>query len=283
VLESAQLGHLDIWYAAQPVDELLALMQTAQARRLEADVLAKARRATSLGALEKLTAIVDGRRRIIDSPPLIEHLPVSEDDLVPRVVGRYRDSLADDRRLLFDRYRLVDWARKVVGVGSVGTDDTIALSLGDSDQDPLFLQVKQAERSVLEPFAGTSTYANQGERVVAGQRLMQAASDILLGWTEIDQRHYYVRQLRDMKASIPLEKLEPPELCDYARICAGALARAHARSGDAVAIAAYLGSSSTFDRSLATFAEAYADQNDRDYDALRRAVEAGRIAAQTGI
>ena len=276
LLESARLGHLDIWYAALPVDDLLALLRKAQARKLEGDVLAKARRATSLGALDKLTATIDGQRRIVDSPPLVEHLP-TDDAVVPLVVGRYRDSLPDERRMLLDRYQLADWARKVVGVGSVGTEDAIVLALGDSDRDPLLLQVKQAQASILEPFAGKSAYANQGQRVVIGQRLMQAASDIFLGWTQIEQNDYYVRQLRDMKASIPIDKLTAAELVDYARACGAALARAHARSGDPVAIAAYLGTNDTFDHAIAQFAAAYADQTERDYAAYVAAAHEGRI------
>ena len=275
--ESAQLGHLDNWYARLPAEDLLAVTRRAEARRLEGDVLQKARHATSLGALEKLTAVIDGQPRIVDSPPLIEHLPPSDEAYVPLVVGRYRESLPDDRRVLLDRYRIVDWARKVVGVGSVGTDDAIVLALGDSARDPLFLQVKQAEASVLEPFAGQSEYENQGQRVVCGQRLMQAASDIFLGWTQIAERHYYVRQLRDMKGSIPIEKLKPAELRDYARVCGAALARAHARSGDAVAIAAYLGQQDSFDRAIAQFAAAYADQTEQDHAALVAAARSGKV------
>ena len=275
--ESAQLGHLDNWYARLPAEDLLAVTRRAEARRLEGDVLQKARHATSLGALEKLTAVIDGQPRIVDSPPLIEHLPRSDEAYVPLVVGRYRESLPDDRRVLLDRYRIVDWARKVVGVGSVGTDDAIVLALGDSARDPLFLQVKQAEASVLEPFAGQSEYENQGQRVVCGQRLMQAASDIFLGWTQIAERHYYVRQLRDMKGSIPIEKLKPAELRDYARVCGAALARAHARSGDAVAIAAYLGQQDSFDRAIAQFAAAYADQTEQDHAALVAAARSGKV------
>ena len=179
--------------------------------------------------------------------------------------------------MLLDRYQLADWARKVVGVGSVGTEDAIVLALGDSDRDPLLLQVKQAQASILEPFAGKSAYANQGQRVVIGQRLMQAASDIFLGWTQIEQNDYYVRQLRDMKASIPIDKLTAAELVDYARACGAALARAHARSGDPVAIAAYLGTNDTFDHAIAQFAAAYADQTERDYATYVAGAHEGRI------
>ncbi len=195
------------------------------------------------------------------------------------MVRRYRSSLPDDRRVLLDRYRVVDWARKVVGVGSVGTDDAIVLALGDSEKDPLFLQVKEAQASVLEHFAGRSRYPSHGQRVVWGQRIMQAASDIFLGWTRLGERDYYVRQLRDMKGSIAIEKLSPQELADYARTCGAALGRAHARSGDAVAIAGYLGAGDNFDRAIARFAAAYADQTERDHALLIRAVNSGRLEA----
>jgi uncharacterized protein (DUF2252 family) len=277
---SAELGHLEVWYAGQEVDELLAVMRNAEARRLETGVLRKARQATSLGALDKLTQVIDGQRRIVDAPPLIEHLPVRDPGgHVPLVVRRYRNSLADDRRALLGRYQLVDWARKVVGVGSVGTDDAVVLLQGDGDSDPLFLQVKEAQASVLERFAGRSAYANHGQRVVWGQRLMQAASDIFLGWTRIERRDYYVRQLRDMKGSIPIEKLSPGELIDYARACGVALARAHARSGDPVTLAGYLGGGHSFDRAIAAFAAAYADQTERDHALVVAAVRSGRLEA----
>jgi uncharacterized protein (DUF2252 family) len=276
----AEMGYLDAWYSRLDVADLLAVMRKAQARRVESQVLRKARRATSLGALKKLTRIEDGRRRIVDAPPLIEHLEAPSDgDLAPLVVRRYRDSLADNERVLLDRYRVVDWARKVVGVGSVGTEDAVVLALGDGDDDPLFLQVKEAQASVLERFAGPSAYENHGQRVVWGQRLMQAASDIFLGWTRIETRDYYVRQLRDMKGSITLERILPGELTDYARICGVALGRAHARSGDATAISAYLGRGENFDRAIGRFAAAYADQTEDDFPLLLEAVRSGRLEA----
>ena len=176
---------------------------------------------------------------------------------------------------------MIDSARKVVGVGSVGTDDGIVLLLGDNDNDPLFLQVKEAEPSVLEPFAGASAYPHHGQRVVEGQRLVQATSDIFLGWTEIGDRHYYVRQLRDMKGSIVVEKLSESELADYARACGAVLSRAHARSGDPIAIAAYLGSGDTFDRAISQFAIAYADQTERDYKRMLKAIRSGELQAQS--
>jgi uncharacterized protein (DUF2252 family) len=276
----SEMTYLDVWYAGMDVAELLAVMRKAEARRLEAGVLSKARRATSLGALDKLTRVVDGQRRIADAPPLIEHLPSpARGAQAPDVVRRYRSSLPDDRRVLLDRYRVVDWARKVVGVGSVGTDDAIVLTIGDTDKDPLFLQVKEAQASVLERFAGRSRYRSHGQRVVWGQRVMQAASDIFLGWTRLEGRDYYVRQLRDMKGSIAIEKLSPGELADYARACGAALGRAHARSGDAVSIAGYLGGGDNFDRAIGAFAAAYADQTERDHALLIRAARSGRIEA----
>jgi uncharacterized protein (DUF2252 family) len=273
----AAMGHLDVWYAHVEVQDLLTLLRKAEARKLEGTVLRKAMQTTSLGALGKLTQIVDGERRIIDSPPLIEHVPMRADAAL--VASRYVSSLPEDRRALLRRYRPVDWARKVVGVGSVGTDDGVVLLLGDSDDDPLFLQVKEAEASVLEPFAGASVYVNRGQRVVEGQRLMQAVSDIFLGWTTIDDRHYYARQLRDMKGSIPVEKLAASELVRYARACGAVLARAHARSGDPVAIAAYLGGGDVFDRAISQFAIAYADQAYSDHQRMLEAIRSGELPA----
>jgi uncharacterized protein (DUF2252 family) len=272
----AGMTHLDVWYAHIEVQDLLALMRKAEARRLQRTVLRKAQEATSLGALEKLTQVVDGERRITDAPPLVAHIPMRQDPTL--VVRRYLSSVAADRRVLLSKYRVVDWARKVVGVGSVGTDDGVVLLVGDTDSDPLFLQVKEAQPSVLEPFAGTSAYANHGQRVVEGQRLMQAASDIFLGWSAIGKRDYYVRQLRDMKGSIPIDKLSPAELVDYARACGAVLARAHARSGDPVAVAAYLGRGDAFDRAISRFAAAYADQTESDHKQLLDAVELGVLA-----
>ena len=200
----------------------------------------------------------------------------------------YRRTLPSDRRHLLERFRYADAARKVVGVGSVGTRAWIVLLLGHDDGDPLFLQLKEAEASVLEPYLGASRHAQHGQRVVEGQRLMQTASDIMLGWVRMRgpdgvDRDYYVRQLWDGKGSAIVEAMDPVAMAEYAEICGWTLAHAHARSGDAVAIAAYLGAGDAFDRALAAFAEAYADQNEADYAAFRDAVEAGRIAAETGL
>jgi uncharacterized protein (DUF2252 family) len=266
---AAQMGHLEVWYARLDADELVRLSARVADRKLASGVLRKAQHATNLGALDKLTEVVNGRRRIVDSPPLIEHLPAMADALdAPAVLGEYAASLGDATRTLLNRYRVVDSARKVVGVGSVGTDDAVVLLLGDCDGDPLFLQVKEATASVLEPFAGPSPYGNHGRRVVAGQHLIQSASDLFLGWTRVGERDYYVRQLHDNKGSIPVEKLSSEELLEYGRACGQALALGHARSGDAAAIAGYLGSADRFDRAVAAFAAAYADQNAADYEAF---------------
>jgi uncharacterized protein (DUF2252 family) len=265
----AELGHLQVWYARLDADQLVKLSERAADRELATDVLRKAEHRTNLGALDKLTEVVDGRRRIIDSPPLVEHLPQSADAVdAAAVIDAYAASLDDARRALLRRYRIVDLARKVVGVGSVGTDDAVVLLMGASDSDPLFLQVKEANASVLEPFAGATPYDNHGRRVVAGQRLMQSASDLFLGWTRLGERDYYVRQLRDMKGTVPVGKLSAEELAQYGRACGEALALGHARSGDPAAIAGYLGSGDRFDRAIAAFAAAYADQNASDYRAF---------------
>ena len=204
------------------------------------------------------------------------------------IIRSYRRTLTGDRRHLLERFRYVDSARKVVGVGSVGTRAWIVLMAGRDDDDPLFLQFKEAEPSVLEPFLGKSEFAQHGQRVVEGQRLMQSASDIMLGWFQTPgpdgvTRDYYIRQLWDGKASALIETMGPRQLTAYAEICGWTLARAHARSGDSAAIASYLGTSDSFDRALASFAEAYADQNERDYEALRRAVDNGTITATPGL
>ncbi len=249
-------------------------------------------------AFGKLTHLVDGEPRIISDPPLI--VPIAElirgemdraklEAEVRNLIRGYRRTLETDRRHLLENFRFVDLARKVVGVGSVGTRAWIALFLGADDQDPLFLQVKEAQPSVLEQFVGKSEYTNCGQRVVAGQRLMQATSDIFLGWKHITsgldglERDFYVRQLKDWKGSFAFEGALPAGATAYGRACGWTLARAHARSGDRIAIASYLGKSDTFDRAIATFAETYADQNDRDYEALKNAVESGRLEAKTGL
>ena len=247
-------------------------------------------------ALSRLNEDVDGSLRIIDDPPLIVPVGKLFEDISGRDFERemrenlnaYRRSVTGAGARLIDRYRYVDMARKVVGVGSVGTRAWIILMLGRDNEDPLFLQLKQAEASVLEPFLGKSQYTNHGERVVEGQRLMQAASDIMLGWDRITgpdggKWDFYMRQLWDNKGSAIIEGMKPRELAAYAQICGQTLARAHARSGDAVAIGAYLGSGDATDRALADFAELYADQNELDYAALSAAVKNGNVKAETGL
>ena len=257
--------------------------------------LAKTRSKDSLKAFAKLTEIVDGEPRIIGDPPVIT--PIEDvlgdraheaEDFLRIVIRSYRRTLSGDRRKLLERYRYVHAARKVVGVGSVGTRAYIMLLLGRDGDDPLFLQFKEAEASVLEGFLGKSEFANHGQRVVEGQRLTQAASDIMLGWIHTEgfdyiERDFYVRQLWDAKGSAIIELMEPNLMTAYAKICGAELARAHARSADGVAIASYVGNNDTFDRSMAVFAESYADQNERDYAVLTEAVKAGQIKAETGV
>ena len=297
----AAMRQLDLWYRRTDVDavmvELKAMARRAPERKRAKAALAKARTRDSLQAFSKLTHPVDGEPRIISDPPLV--VPIRE--LLPGVEGtqliadlqrlldKYRRSLESDRRHLVEQFTPVDIARKVVGVGSVGTRAWIVLLLGRDNADPLFLQVKEAQESVLEQFAGEGAFSNQGERVVAGQRLMQAASDIFLGWIRADsaiddqRRDFYVRQLRDWKGSADIDQMTPNGMEMYGRVCGETLARAHARSGDRIAIAAYLGKSTVFDQALARFAEAYADQNELDYASLRTAASEGRVTAQSGL
>ena len=296
--EFAGMTNLDVWYAHADIDELRAQFDTqlrARQRKLLDKGLAKARTRDSMQELAKLTRMVDGRPRIISDPPLLvpidELMPDETDRASLRsgtggLIAKYQRTLETDRRYLLQQYEFCDMARKVVGVGSVGTRCWIVLMLGRDESDPLFLQVKEAEASVLSRFVGASKYANQGQRVVAGQRLMQATSDIFLGWQHIEAgldgqpRDFYVRQLRDWKFSIEIETLLPDGLQMYGALCGWTLARAHARSGDRIAIAAYLGSSDVFDRAITKFAAAYADQNERDYQSLVDAVASGRITAE---
>jgi uncharacterized protein (DUF2252 family) len=295
----AKMSNLDLWYSRIDVDEIAALVaQRAtpeELKRFQRNV-AKAQSRDSLRAFAKLTEIVDGEPRISSDPPLI--VPIEEvvsgveqaelEEFVREVIRSYRRTLSADRRQLLERFRYVHAARKVVGVGSVGARAWIVLMLGRDENDPLFLQLKEAQASVLEPFLGKSAFAKHGQRVVEGQRLTQAASDIMLGWMRITaydgaSRDFYVRQLWDGKGSALVEAMNPPALSMYARLCGRALAKAHARSGDAIAIGSYLGAGDSFDRALASFAEAYADQNERDYHALREAVASGRVAAESGL
>ena len=280
----AGCGELEVWYTRIDADSLLPLIRSARDRRRVESTLTRARRRTSLHALGKLTEVVDGRRRIIHDPPLLE--PAGSPDMAAmrKIFSDYRSTLTEERRLLLDRYRFVDAARKVVGVGSVGLRCFIVLLTGRDDNDPLFLQVKEARGSVLEDHLPTGPLTHPGHRVVAGQRLLQAASDIFLGWMSGPQgRSYYWRQLRDMKGSADIVGLGPAQLLVYARLCGTALARAHARSGDRVAIAGYLGGSDTFERAVADFALGYADQTAADHSALVAAADAGVVRAQYGV
>jgi uncharacterized protein (DUF2252 family) len=279
--ELAGLGELAVWYTGLRASELASVARGAAQRRRGERLVDAARRHDNLQAFEQLTRLVDGQRRIADDPPLLEHPDPSEmTEPVEDLYEAYRQSLPDDRRHLAGRFRVVDAARKVVGVGSVGTRCYVVLLTGRDDGDPLLLQVKQAEPSVLEAHLGASSYTTPGERVVAGQRLMQAASDIFLGWTSVgDRRHYYWRQLRDMKGAVPTAGISPTDYTDYVALCGRALARAHARTGDRIAIAAYLGASDTFDRALSAFAHTYADQTQRDHATLVDAITSGQIPA----
>ena len=247
-------------------------------------------------AFDRLVRVVDGEPRIISDPPLLVPARelVSEDqargleERILELLGRYRESLKGDRRHLLDGYRFVEMARKVVGVGSVGTRAWVVLMMGRDGQDPLFLQAKEAEASVLEPYVGESGFGNHGERVVEGQWLMQASSDILLGWLPAlgfdgGKRDFYVRQLWDGKRSVEIETLPPEGLAIYGRVCGWTLARAHARSGDRIAIGSYLGKGKTFDRAIAEFSERYADQNELDYRMLADAAKSGRIEVETDL
>jgi uncharacterized protein (DUF2252 family) len=294
----AEMRNLDVWYARVDVSSLIDHFQSEATRKEMKRVekgLAKARAKDSLRAFSKLTHEVDGEPRIISDPPLIvpleDLLPEQAnqiDDRLQVLLTAYRATLADDRRRLVDRFRYVHTARKVVGVGSVGTRAFIVLLIGRDREDPLFLQAKEAEASVLEPHIAPSEYEQPGQRVVEGQRLMQAASDVFLGWLTADgpdgvQRHFYLRQLWDQKGSVAVESMEPHQMIAYAEVCGITLARAHARSGDRFAIAGYLGGGDVFDRALADFAESYADQNERDYRALKAAVDDGRVRAEEGL
>jgi uncharacterized protein (DUF2252 family) len=284
--EFSDMGELEVWYSRIGEAEVKGLLSSAGARKKTTKKLSKNVRKTrgrdSLQAFSKLTTVVDGRRRIIDDPPLLVRVP-EEDEVraqVYAILESYKRTLQEDRHHLLERYDFVDAARKVVGVGSVGTRVFVVLLEGRDRDDPLFLQVKEAGSSVLEGYLKSNTYEHHGHRVVAGQRLMQAASDIFLGWFRgTEGRDFYWRQLKDMKGSAQVESMSADELVLYGGLCGWALARAHARSGDRVQIAAYLGKSDRFDRSVADFAVAYADQNEQDYEALCAAVESGRIVA----
>jgi uncharacterized protein (DUF2252 family) len=296
----AAMKNLDVWYAHLEIETALAQfgsqLKPRGVKKTE-KLLAKARTKDSMAAFSKLTRVVDGEARIVSEPPFI--VPI--DSLVQgrareelfdglrELLRSYRNTLEHDRRVLLEEFRLADFARKVVGVGSVGTRAWIALLLGRDDGDPLFLQMKEAEASVLEEFLAPGEFDNHGERVVTGQRLMQASSDIFLGWLHVEEgvdgqaRDFYVRQLKDWKGSAEIEQMVPAGLAAYGRLCGWTLARAHARSGDRIAIASYLGKGDAFDRAILEFSQSYAEQNERDYKALAAAVESGRVPVATEI
>ncbi|MDH3680948.1 MAG: DUF2252 domain-containing protein [Acidimicrobiia bacterium] len=294
----AAMGNFDVWYARLTIEDIVEryfgeVSEKRQAR-FEKNI-AKARAKDSLKAFDKLTELVDGEPRIVSDPPLVvplrelvaEDEPERLDGFIREQLDSYRETLPGNRRRLVERYRYVDGARKVVGVGSVGTRAYIVVLVGRDDADPLVLQFKEAQPSVLEPFLGRGDYESHGQRVVEGQRLMQAASDVLIGWISSEgldgvRRDFYVRQLWDNKASADVETFSRKTMTAYAELCGWTLARAHARSGDPIAIASYLGSGDNFDRAIASWAELYADQNERDYTALQDAVATGRVIAETG-
>jgi uncharacterized protein (DUF2252 family) len=291
----ASMGDLAVWYARLDARAIVAQLEATHDRKLARDVRrteAKAPRHDHVRALAKLTHEVNGEPRIVSDPPLI--VPLAElvdeaDDVdfasrVSPLIARYRRTLPDDRRELFERFRYVDLARQVVGIGSVGTRCWLLLLVGRDEHDPLFLQIKEAGRSVLEPLLGRSPFAEHGRRVVEGQRLMQATSDIFLGWVRTEDedgggRDFYVRQLWDWKSSVDVETISPRGLAAYAVACGWTVARAHARSGDRIAIATYLGTSNRFDHAVAEFAAAHADLNERDHGALVQAVADRRVTA----
>ena len=294
------MNNLDVWYSHLEIEsvleEIAPQFKQKMVKRTE-QALAKARTKDSMTAFSKLTQSVNGDVRIVDQSPLIvpiEQLAAGHErdemfEALHQLLRGYRDTLEFDRRMLLEQFELTDFARKVVGVGSVGTRAWIALLLGRDGQDPLFLQMKEAEASVLEEILGPSEFSNHGERVVTGQRLMQATSDIFLGWLHVDSgldekpRDFYGRQLKDWKGSAEIEQMIPQGMATYGTLCGWTLARAHARSGDRIAIASYLGNGDSFDRAILEFSKAYAEQNERDYQQLAAAVKSGRITAETGL
>lgn len=280
----AGMGYMALYYAQ--IDE--NQVQSVPSRPVDREALqkgaSKARSRDNLQALSKMTTVVNGRPRIKDDPPLVTHISDPHlGDVAEEIAVRYLETLESDRAALLQRYSFVDAALKVVGVGSVGTRCYVVLFLGAGEHDPLFLQIKQAEASVLEPYLGTGQWKNHGQRVVTGQRIIQPASDIFLGWGREGSLDYYVRQLRDMKATVNLSTISASGLHSYAAICGWALALAHARSGDPAQISGYLGTNDRFDRALTAFASAYANQTERDHAALVKAVNDGRIVAQPGV
>jgi len=281
----SEMRVLDVWYSRLDDKTLIATAPSVKAREYRERITAKARASVTEYLFPKISGLVDGHRRLVDSPPLVYHAFEQSDAeaRIQKLLAAYQETLPAHLCRLFDHYHYEDLAFKVVGVGSVGTRCFMVLLLADSD-DPLLLQVKEARPSVLEPYAGKSEFDHRGQRVVVGQRLMQSASDMFLGWmTGVDGTHYYVRQLRDMKFSVPLDALEADTLARYAGVCGWVLARAHAKGGDAAMISGYLGKKDTFDQALAQFAMAYADQTVRDHKSLVKAVKAGRVQAKSDL
>jgi uncharacterized protein (DUF2252 family) len=289
---------LDVWYAHLDVDDVIARLRSqVSTKKVKAadKIMAKARTHDTMQALGKLTTTVDGRRRIISNPPTVQ--PIEEVsglaaeetyNLIRTVLDKYRRTLPESRRYLLEQFALEQVGRNVVGVGSVGTRAWVVLLDAADGTEPLFLQAKEAQTSVLDSYCGSSKHNNQGERVVVGQHLMQATSDIFLGWTRArgtdgQDRDYYLRQLMDWKLSADIERMRPKDLIAYGHICGWTLARAHARSGDRIAIAAYLGRTGAFDDAIAEFAESYAEQNERDHAAFADAVKQGRAEAVSGV
>ncbi|HTR57383.1 MAG TPA: DUF2252 domain-containing protein [Casimicrobiaceae bacterium] len=278
--ECSKKSPLAVWYERMDLKTLIERAPDAKAKKQRQDLAARAQQRIGEYLVPKLTTAVGGKRRLVDQPPVLFHLAEKDaDERFREGLEDYRQSLPDDRRVLFHRYRLEDWAVKVVGIGSVGTRCMVGLFFSPEGH-PLLLQFKEACRSVLAPFAGESTYENQGQRVVVGQRLMQSSSDIFLGWTQGRRGyHFFGRQLRDMKFSTPVEGISAVQLNRYAEVCGTVLARAHAKSGDAAKISGYLGKSDAFDQAIGEFSLAYADQTVRDYAALVAAVKSGRVKA----
>lgn len=279
----ASMRLLDVWYSRVNARAALKLFRSGEGRPISPRMTKQLRQRT-LKSISKLTTSDDGDLRIIEDPPLITHLNEPRlEETIHRRFHAYYSTLTDDRKYLLERYRFLDFALKVVGIGSVGTRCYIVLLESCHGNDSLLLQIKEAMPSVLEAHLGKSRFANRGQRVVTGQRLMQSASDIFLGWMEEQGHHFYVRQLRDMKASAVLETMKPEDFVEYGRLCGWVLARAHARSGDAVSLGSYLGKNNTFDEAMIRFATLYADQNERDYKHFQTAVKQGRIPAEIGV
>jgi uncharacterized protein (DUF2252 family) len=284
IAQFSAMNVLDIWYAKLDADTLIAKAPNAEAKKNRQRIADEARANIADYVFPKITQVHEGRRLIIDQLPLVYHSPPEEK--VPEIaidtLKAYRETLPYERRVLLDRYHIEDIVNKVVGVGSVGTWCGVALFVAE-ENDPLFLQIKEARPSVLEPYAGKSEFSHEGERVVVGQRLMQSASDMMLGWatgTGKYKRQFYIRQLRDMKFAVDISIMKPSQLTAYAEVCGWTLARAHARSGDAPMIYGYIGKSDVFDLAIGTFAELYADQTERDCELFLDAIESGEIKAE---